>query len=534
MRVVSDNPTVPFARLRYLDGILLLLFAAALAIQLFVPPIVGLADNGDFSRVAGPLGIFAPEDLGDSAFFSWIVPQYRFDAHRIWLHGLCCYSSQTALAVAALPVGLAASPPGRFDLRATGLVNGLALLAAVGLLLFELRPLPTPLRILGGLLLVVAFSDVTYVSLLNSFYTEPAALIFLLAALALALRLARTPNPRAGLPTGFFLVSALFATSRPQNALLGLLLAVLGWRVVRYERSVARHRRRLVALAALGLCAVSLAYSRSTPALLRRIYLFGAVFRQLLPNSPDPRGDLATLGLPPDYARFVGMSGFSPEAPVQDENFQRTFAKVRYRTLAAFYAARPARIRKALARGAGEAFEMRPFGLGNFAQATGKAARTTSESFSVWSRAKARLAPARLGFVVAWGIVSLAAAIHLRWKGSTHALRATGEIWIALVLVAAFQFAVASVMTGAESRRSFFLFNALFDLSLIALVLRGAAFAGTVFAGFTRNAEIRDKLALERAPSESSSLRRSRNVGRDASRGAAFRRGSRSPVPALS
>ena len=79
-------------------------------------------------------------------------------------------------------------------------------------MLIELRRLPTPLRALGGLLLVVAFSDVTYVSLLNSFYTEPAALIFLLTALALALRLARTPNPPWWLNTGFFLVSALLAT----------------------------------------------------------------------------------------------------------------------------------------------------------------------------------------------------------------------------------------------------------------------------------------------------------------------------------
>jgi hypothetical protein len=501
VRVLSDHPTVPVARRSYLDGVLLALFAAALAIQLFVPPIVGLADNGDFSRVAGPLGIFPPEELGDSAFFSWIVPQYRFDRHRIWLHGLCCYSSQTGLAIAALPIGLAASPPGRFDLRATGFVNGLALLVAVALLLLELRPLPASLRILGGLLLVVAFSDVTYVSLLNSFYTEPAALIFLFTALALALRLARTPDPPTWLVAGFFLVSALFATSRPQNALLGFFLAVLGWRVVHYDDS-ARRQRRLVALAALALCVASLAYSRSTSPLLRRTFLFNAVFRQLLPNSPDPRGDLATLGLPSDYARFVGVSAFSPDSPVQDPDFQRVFGKVPYGTLAAFYAARPARIRHALALGAGEAFEMRPLGVGNFAQATGKPARTTSESFSAWSRTKARLAPGRVGFVLAWGIVSLAAAIHLRWKGTTRALRATGEIWIALVLVAGFLFAVPSIMTGAESRRSFFLFNALFDLSLIVLTLRIAALAGTVFALPPRNAESRDKLALEGAPSK--------------------------------
>ena len=74
--------------------------------------------------------------------------------------------------------------------------------------------------------------------------------------------------------------------------------------------------------------------------------------------------------------------------------------------------------------------------------------------------------------MIACLLVSLIAAIHLRWKGSTRALAAAGEIWIAIALLAAFQFAVASVMTGAESRRSFFLFNAVFDLTVGALCLR--------------------------------------------------------------
>ena len=472
MRAVSDNPTVPVAQARFFEWILLALFAAALAFQLLVPPIVGLADNGDFSRIAGPLGVFPPEDLGGAAFFSWIVPQYRFDPTRIWLHGLCCYSSQTLLAISSLPVGLALSPPGRFDLRATGIVNGLALLGAVGWLLYSLRPLPFGLRILGGLLLVAVFSDVTYVSLLNSFYTEPAALVFLLAALALALLLARTPNPPPWLAAGFFLVSALFATSRPQNALLGFFLAFLGWRLVRYEGKGRASRRRLVLLAALVLCVFSLAYSRSTPRPLRRIYLFNAVFRVLLPNSPDPRDDLAHLGLSPDLVRLVGLSGFSPQAPVEDERFQRVFGKVSYRTLAAFYAVRPARVWRAFERGAREAFETRPSGLGNYARESGKPAGSLSRSFSAWSRAKAWLVPRRLWFVIAYLFLNLIAAVHLRWKAGTRALSAAGEIWIALVLLAAFQFAVASVMTGAESRRSFFLFNAVFDLTAGALCLR--------------------------------------------------------------
>jgi hypothetical protein len=469
VRAVTDNPTVAAARSTRLEGSLIALLAAALAFQLLVPPIVGLADNGDFSRVTEPLGIFPPAELGDAAFFSWIVPQYRFDPGRVWIRGLCCYSSQTALALAALPVGVAAAPRGRFDLRATGLVNGLALVAAVGLLLSALRPLPFAQRTLAGLLLVAMFSDVTYVSMLNSFYTEPAALVFFLTALALALRLARSAEPPGALVAGFFLASALLATSRPQNALLGVFLAILGWRLVRYERSP--RRRAAVGIAAILLGVASLVYSAVAPRPLQRIYLYNAVFRALLPASPDPRGDLVRLGLPPEFSRWNGVPGFSPEAPVNDENFQRVFGKMTYRKLAAFYAANPARIREAFESGAEQAFFMRPFGIGNFARETGRPAGSRSRSFSAWSRIKAGVLPGHTWFVLAYLGASLAAAVHLRWKGRNRAIRTVGEIGIALVLFAAFQFAVAAVMTAAESRRSFFLFNAVFDVTLIGLVL---------------------------------------------------------------
>jgi hypothetical protein len=275
----------------------------------------------------------------------------------------------------------------------------------------------------------------------------------------------------------FFLVSVLFATSRPQNALPGFLLAFLGWRLARYDRD-RRRQRRLVGLAAVAVCLVVVAYSRSTPKLLRRIYLFNTVFRVMLPSSPDPRQDLAQLGLPPDFARLTGVWGFGPDAPVDDEDFQRIFGRVSYGKLAAFYLARPARLRSALEAGAPEAFQMRPYRLGNFARESGKPAGALSRSFSAWSRAKARFAPGRLWFVIAYLLVSLAAGVELRVRGRTRALRAAAEIWIVLVLLAAFQFGIASVMTGAESRRSFFLFNVVFDVTLAALIVRLADLVG--------------------------------------------------------
>jgi hypothetical protein len=458
----SDRPR------RALELTLLALAATALAFQLLVPPILGIADNGDFSRVAEPLGIFPPEDAGAAAYFGWILPEYRFDAKRIWLHGLCCYSSQTLFGVAAVPMGLVISPPGRFRLEAMGIVNAIGLLAAFFVLLIALRPLGTRAQALGGALVLLAFTDGAYASYLNTFYTEPATLIFFLGSVGLAILLAERPRPPVWLLPGFFLCAALLATSRPQNAMLGVLFALLGIRLVWSDRD--RSRRRFAVAAAVGLCVVSFAYFRNPPGPLGKIHLFNAVFRELLVGSPDPHGDLAALGLAPELDRYVGLSGFSPDAPIVDDGFRRNFyGRIGYGKLASFYAARPKRVWRALDRSASHAFEIRPLRLGNYPKEAGKPAGAVNWSLALWSRAKERFLPAHLGFVMGFLIVSLAAALATRLRAHDRAARLASEVWIAVILVAAFQFSVSSVMDH-ESRRSLFLFNASWDVLFITLV----------------------------------------------------------------
>jgi hypothetical protein len=403
------------------------------------------------------------------------VPEYRFDPKKIWFHGLCCYSSETLFGILSLPVGLLVSPPGRFDVRAIGIANLLGFLVAFRILLSALRPLPPALSVSGGLLLLVMFTDVAYVSYFNSFYTEPAALIFFLASLGLALLLARRPGP-PWLPAGFFLCAALFATSRPQNALLGLLFALLGMRLSWRDRDMSR--RRLVIAAAVAVSLVSLWYFRTTPGPLGRIDLYNAVFRELLTNSADPKRDLVELKLPPELDRLVGTTGFSPNAPIVEAGFQKSFFdRIGYGKLARFYAVRPGRVWKAFERSASHAFEVRPLNCGNFSRETGKPAGSQSTSCAIWSRAKELLVPARLWFVIAYLVVNLIAALELRLRARNRSVRLAGEIWIAVVLVAAFQLSVSAVMDH-ESRRSLFLFNVASDVLFAALCLR----AGTVFA----------------------------------------------------
>ncbi len=448
------------------------LIAAALAFQLLVRPIVGVADNGDFSRVAEPLGIFPPPEIGSAAYFDWILPEHRFDPARIWVRGLCCYSSATLFGAAALPVGRLISAPGRFDLRAIGIVNGLAFLGAIALLIVLSRQLPPRARILGGLLCFVILTDVAYVSFFNSFYTEPAVLVFLLGVIGLGVFLASRSDPPLWLPASFFLCAVLLATSRPQNALVGVLLALLG---IRLAWPVgARHRRSLAVALAAATALLSLWYFRSTPAPLGQIHRYNAVFRELLPTSENPRGDLAQLGLPPELERLTGTSGFSPEARIAQERFREALGRVSFASLARFYVTRPTRLWNAFERSAMHAFELRPLNLGNYARTTGRPPADRSRTFAAWSGAKKRFLPARLWFVIVYLLVNTIVAVALRVRARSRTLRLAAEIWMTLVVLAAFQFAVSAVMDH-DSRRSLFLFNVACDSLFVALCLFAAA-----------------------------------------------------------
>jgi hypothetical protein len=72
--VIARRPT-------YAELTLLAICASILAAQLFLPPFIGLADNGDFPKVAGPLSL-GPKD--GPANFIHFVPDYLRSPRYYW------------------------------------------------------------------------------------------------------------------------------------------------------------------------------------------------------------------------------------------------------------------------------------------------------------------------------------------------------------------------------------------------------------------------------------------------------------------
>ena len=455
------------------EWVVLFVVSAILTYQLLLPPIVGLADNGDFARIMNPRGISAPPGDEHDRYFNWIIPRYRIDPESRWWRG-SFLSSETVFVLLSRPVARLISPPGEYDLRAIGLAHGVGFLTVLSLALVAARPLGAVLRILLVALLLLVFTDVGYLAYFNSFYSEPASLIFLFASLALALLSFERKGHSNWLFLGFLLASALFLCAKPQNSPLAPLF---GFLAIRLSHEKQRTRwRGLGAVTAAGFCLLSFAYLAQTPVPMRQAYLYDVVFYEMLRNSPDPRADLAALGLPEEFDRFVGTSAFHRGAPIWDPAFQKKFfGQVRATTVAGFYLERPDRLWNAFERAARHAFRMRPENLGNFEKATGLPPASQSQAFSLWSGIKERFAPGSLWFLIVFLGVNLGVAFATRRGARADLLCFACEIWVVLILIAAFQFALCAGGEGDFSLiKHLFLFQAAVDLLFLALCLRTA------------------------------------------------------------
>ena len=133
------------------------------SVQLFIPPVIGLANNGDFGRIVGSLDLPAPFE--DESKFA--PTTYSIDPKWHWSPGF--FSSEYLIATAPLALNKIASKGRTFDIRCAGAVHAALYLLAWLLALPLLRELPPVRRavLLGFALLI--YSALMYVSALNSF-----------------------------------------------------------------------------------------------------------------------------------------------------------------------------------------------------------------------------------------------------------------------------------------------------------------------------------------------------------------------------
>jgi hypothetical protein len=426
------------------ERLILVTIASVVAYQLFVEPIVGTADNRDWWRVMDQLGL-GYIDSPDPTFFKTIQREYQVvpAKHVDYL------TSQLLLGRVAVELSDLFSKDGRFDLRWMGAVNAAAFIGAIALLLAAFHRARRWIRIVIGVGALVMFTDVRLVAYFNSFYCEPAQVIFLVAALGFALLTIDDTRPlaqRRRLYAGFVATSILFFFAKTQDLVFCVPFAVIAFHIL----PSARPRWAARSLVAVGMAGLFVWGMKSDAYAVTHHVNVGVVLgEEILPHSKTPEKDLQELG------------DGSPD--------QVTFARIAW-----FYAKRPQRWWKVVKRRLPQAFTRTPYG--NF-EAPRSGESQAFDAFSAW---KHRSFPRTPGFWLAM-IALYAAVLVAKWRLGDARDRSRALVSAMLVAGCVLQFVAVITFEANGTEKHFFVFNVLVDLVLVLAIFEVARLAGLVW-----------------------------------------------------
>jgi len=447
------------------EAVVFLLVTVVLVRQLLLPPIVGLADNGDYQRVLDPLGLQHRATAWEDRYFGWLGREYVAGPSA----PAQLLSSQLLLSGAAVGLGRLLPGNGGFDIRLMGALHLALYLLGLALILRAARTFAAPARAVIDAALLLAATDVAYVAPLNSFYAEAATLVGLALLIGCALLALRDDGAWRLAAPGYLAASALFVAAKPQNGFLAIPLAALAF--VMLPRGRGRLPRAAVAAGAVLLVALGLYLHTRVPWTLRVRNLWNNVFTTILADSPDPRADLAEFGLDPALARYAGVPAFADSIPIEAATAGYGFGDV-----LRFHLRHPGRFVRIAAACARNTFVWRDPRMGNYPREAGHPAGTLAADFSGWSRLEAAVLPRSLpGIGLFLGGVVAAGLLAARRHGVRTAAGGTACLVAALALSAGMEFGICIVGDGLyDIVKHLYLFQLLYDASLFAALAWGA------------------------------------------------------------
>jgi len=444
----------------------LLLFLMISGYQLFVRPLIGISDNGDFYRLFQPAGLQEMPTERLDKYFYYFNSQYRIVAKPSIPR---YYRSSSVVPVyVARWLNTLLIDGQVFDIRVLGAIHLTAFLFGIYLILISSRQIGIKWRVLLAGLLLFFFTDPAYTAYFNSFYSEATALVCLVLIVGCAGVLIAGESSSWIVLGVFFAAAAMLVTAKPMYVPLAILLAPFGF----YLSRLISLKRRFWFGGVLACALVPLAalYSMQTPKWLRQHVNYIAIFTELLKESPTPEQDLRDLGLNPEWARYADTTPFQQESPLlRDPAFTAEFTSgVSSTTVPRFFLTHPSRFFTRASLSAKGIFATRVSYAGYYEKSTGRPPQTKPPS--PWSVVRSWLFPASIWlFIVYLASVGPALWFALR-RRLNECDRGMLLLYCVLVGFGAMVFLVPVATMATMNPRFSSTFASSFDMNLILVI----------------------------------------------------------------
>ncbi|WP_321388742.1 hypothetical protein [uncultured Enterococcus sp.] len=443
-------------------------------ILLFIPPINGLADNGDYFMILNTNNLYIqnPETYQYNSYFQNIygIRQFfnqtdtgflstneLFIAVAIWLNKLF-FSSHL------------------FDLRFLGAVYLIALLPAIYLLTNALTfGMEKKRSYITAAIVGFMFGDGMYIIYFNSFYPEAAAYIGLLYFVAVLLYFFRVKTSVYGFSISMLASVLIFIGAYRQFLFLiiGVVIAAAG--LLTYLSN--RTQQLTLVATVLGLTGLFITLYTLTPDMTYDRDVYHSVNRGLNLEAESPGEILAEGDVNPQYGLLRGSSyydEFSP-IPLNSASLKKEFLnQTTHLWIAASYFLHPKELSKLLAIGVKDMYLIKPNELGNYLEKDSGEAGQKTKFFALYSQIKVAVFPKNFGFFLLFAAIILVVygiGFYQGLKKKQRWLCFRFFIVLGLFLNFFLTFIVAAIYVGdADFTRHLFLTSVYFDLILLVFI----------------------------------------------------------------
>jgi hypothetical protein len=448
-------------------------FIAIVSFQLLGPTPVGMADNRDFARILGPLGVWPASALPPSddshSYFRYFVPDYLVTT-TVWDPGIP--SSEQLIALAAGLVSRIVLPENRFDLRVMGVIHALLMTVALVCFLRAFRNRQRWIRIASAVAILWIWTDVMYVQQFSTAYSDAGAVVALCLAFSISLIVLLTREGNSWKwAIAFALAGCFLVGTKLQHA--PVLVPFAAFSILMAARRAQSWRTRTAWCATpVMLLATVLLLARQTPDDYRTAPAFTVVFYKLAVLSKKPDRVLAAFGMPlQEFRPYIGHYYYEAIMPEGEAFRDRIRAFVTPSRLASFYAHNPDVLAKTVQ------YDWRHFAYDVNLELYGDLReidvihKKASPEFNLWTGCRKklfRIAP--LYPIVFFGMSLLLCA----GGAASRTLRGRFPLWpvpAMVTLVALSCFFTASLLDAAETPRHLVLFQAATDLTILSFFL---------------------------------------------------------------
>lgn len=452
---------------------------------LFISPMVGVADQGDFDRVMGKSSLsLLDSDLNNpnfNRFYDYIVTDYQINYGLNTL--LFPFGTSMGYLITLITFICKLLGQNIFKTQYLAICYAIIYIFALSLILKYLNIKDNFKRILLIILMLIVFLDGNYIIWFNSLYGEPMMIITLLLFIASVLgyihyKYVLKSNEKIAYKISLVIIAGLlFLGSKLQVSMTMPFILILVGKIL-FDNKKNLSKGKFISLCLLAsLLIIYPVEINLTSGSLSNDTQYNSVFYGVLNGSDTPEQDLIDLGLNPDMAVEAGKHSYLnnedyvkyiPRTEITEKEF---YSKISNGKLAKFYLTHPLRLIQGMEYTASKAFYTST-SLGKCLESYSKEPVTEFNRFTAWSNFRENKIPKSLIFIISIYLIVFIYSVYkyLKNKKNNVIRNRIYIIWL-LILISGIQFPMPYVGNGqADTAKQLFLFNFIFDIFFVLII----------------------------------------------------------------